>query len=83
MSESPEETVVIKALAAEYVRCRSKLNGAAGRLKFATAQVESETVQIEEHKRDLDMLADALLQSGGTIPAEDEDAMTVAARMAT
>ena len=81
--EPAQDTVVVRALAAEFVRMRNKLNGAAGRLKFAQHQVDSETILIEEHKADLDMLADAILSSGGTIPAEDEDAMTVAARMAS
>lgn len=81
--EPAADTVVTKALAAEFVRMRNKLNGAAGRLKFAQHQVESETAAIAEHSADLDMLADAILSSGGTIPSEDEDAMTVAARMAT
>lgn len=76
------DTVVVKALAAEYVRMRNKLRAAASRLAYAHQQAELEDAMVREHGRDLDMLADALLSSGGTLPPEEEDAAAVAVRMA-
>ena len=70
MSEGP--SIVVVALVAEYKRMRNKLSGAAGRLKFAQEQVEIESRLLDEHTRDLHMLADALMSNGGGIPPDEE-----------
>lgn len=71
MTETPADTVVTQALSVEFVRKRSQMEGAVTRLKFAHRQVEIETALLVEYQRDMDMLADAILHSGGAIPPED------------
>jgi hypothetical protein len=80
---APVANVVVNALVAEFVRMRNKVQSAASRLAHANRQAEIETNLLAEHQADLDMLADAILSNGGMLPPADEDAISVAARMAT
>ena len=79
MTETPApfvETVVTTSLVAEFKRMRNKLDSAGKRLQFAQSQVITETALLEEHQRDLDMLADAIISNGGLLPPDDSrDAM--------
>jgi hypothetical protein len=64
--------VVVKALAAEYVRVRNKANSSEKLLVYARSQTESEGSKLTELIDQLNMLADAILSAGGEIPPNDE-----------
>jgi hypothetical protein len=70
------ENIVTTSLVAEFRRMRNKLDAAGKRLHHAQSLVVHESAMLEEHQRDLDMLADAIISNGGLLPPDDSrDAM--------
>jgi hypothetical protein len=71
--------VVIKALAAEFIRVRNKANSAEKLVLYARAQTESEGAKLAELVDQMNLLADAILSGGGVIPPNDEPAPVLVA----
>ena len=63
-----EPNAVTKALSAEFVRVRNKLEGAASRLDHARQQADIEQASMVTLQSDLDLLGKALVAFGGDIP---------------
>jgi hypothetical protein len=66
-------SVVTEALVAEYIRKRNQMDGASKRLVYAQSQMALEGKLLAEYRADVNLLAEAITQSGGTIPPEEPE----------
>jgi hypothetical protein len=73
VSEPDAINIVVATLQAEFRRTRTKLNGAAKRRTYAVSQEAIEANLMAEHQADLDMLADAIISSGGDLPGNEDE----------
>jgi hypothetical protein len=64
---------VVKVLTRAFIEMRSKVEGAAKRLRYAHNQVQTEEALIDEYMRDMVALGNALRDAGGEIPPEGAD----------